>query len=132
MRHDSQSNFQSYTHNQKTIIVKEQVSWPDFEKMELRIGTIVEASNFPEAKKPAFKLRIDFGEFGIKHSSAQITDRYTPSALVGMQIAAVLNFPSKRIAGFMSECLVLGAYDKAGAVVLLQPQQAIINGAQIG
>src|SRR4051812_2493445 len=89
------------------------LSWPDFEKVEMRIGTILEARNFPGARKPAYQLSIDFGtEIGIKKSSAQITKRYAKEGLIGKQIVAVINFPKKQIGNFMSECLVLGSVNE--------------------
>ena len=110
-----------------------QISWADFEKIDIRTGTIIKAEPFPEAKKPAYKLTIDFGsEIGIKRSSAQITQHYSPADLEGRQIIAVVNFPPKQIATFISECLVLGVYDESGHVVLLQPQQKLSNGLKIG
>lgn len=108
------------------------ISWEDFEKIEMRVGTILEAANFEQAKKPAFKLRIDFGPFGIKNSSAQITTLYTAEQLVGKQIIAVLNFPPKQIANFMSECLVLGIYNVDSHVILLQPGLPAANGDKVG
>jgi tRNA-binding protein len=110
-----------------------QISWADFEKIDIRTGTIIKAENFPEAKKPAYKLTIDFGEeIGIKKSSAQITKHYSLSDLQGLQIIAVVNFPPKQIATFISECLVLGVYDENNHVVLLQPKQKLSNGLKIG
>ena len=110
-----------------------QISWADFEKVDIRTGTIVKAEIFPEAKKPAYKLSIDFGpEIGIKRSSAQITQHYSPADLEGRQIIAVVNFPPKQIATFISECLVLGVYDESNHVVLLQAQQKLSNGLKIG
>ena len=109
-----------------------QINWEDFEKIEIRVGTIIEAEAFPKARKPAYKLRIDFGEFGIKNSSAQITNYYTCDALIRQQVIAVVNFPPKQIAGFKSECLVLGIYDEHNEVVLLQPQHPVSNGLKIG
>lgn len=108
------------------------ISWSDFEKIDIRAGTVVEALPFPKAKNPAYQLTIDFGELGIKRSSAQITDLYTPEELVGRQVIAVVNFPPKQIANFYSECLVLGVYTLNKEVVLLQPQQKVINGSKIG
>lgn len=108
------------------------INWPDFEKIDLRVGTIIEAKEFPRAKKPAYQLTIDFGEFGMKKSSAQITKFYTSESLIGQQVVAVTNFPPKNIAGFISECLVLGVYDEKNDVVLLQPQQPVSNGLKIG
>jgi len=108
------------------------ISWNDFEKIDIRTGTITQATDFPKAKKPAFQITIDFGELGIKKSSAQITKFYTAESLVGQQVVAIVNFPPKHIANFVSECLVLGVYDENKDVVLLQPQQKISNGLKIG
>src|SRR5689334_13294188 len=109
------------------------ISWSDFEKLDLRVGNIIKAVEFPEAKKPAYKLEIDFGEsLGILHSSAQITTIYSVDNLTGQQVIAVVNFPPKQIAGFKSECLVLGIYTENNDVVLLQPQQKVSNGLKIG
>lgn len=110
----------------------ELITWADFEKVDLRVGTITEAKDFPRAKKPAYQLTIDFGEAGIKQSSAQITTFYSPEKLIGQQVIAVVNFPPKNIAGFISECLVLGVYDENNAVVLLQPNLPVSNGLKIG
>ena len=109
----------------------EEICWNDFEKVELRVGTILKVEEFPEARKPAFKLTIDFGEFGIKRSSAQITHLYSSEELVGRQIVAVLNFPKKQIANLMSECLVTGVPDQEGNVVLLTPDRAVPNGGKL-
>jgi tRNA-binding protein len=99
----------------------------------MRVGTIVAAEPFPQARKKAYKLKIDFGEaIGIKASSAQITERYTPEELLGVQVIAIVNFPPKQIATFISECLVLGICTEDGSVVLLQPQQKTRNGLKIG
>ena len=109
------------------------ITWDDFEKLDMRVGTIVTAEPFPQARKKAYKLKIDFGEvIGIKASSAQITGRYTPEELHGLQVIAIVNFPPKLIATFISECLVLGIYTEDGSVVLLQPQQKTTNGLKIG
>lgn len=108
------------------------ISWRDFEKIDIRTGTILEAKPFPEAIKPAYQLIIDFGELGIKQSSAQITFHYTTEELIGKQIIAVVNFPPKKIAHFFSECLVLGVYDENNQVILLQPNKATSNGFKIG
>ncbi|TDO28296.1 tRNA-binding protein [Sediminibacterium goheungense] len=108
------------------------ISWDDFEKIEIRSGTIIEVTDFPKARKPAYQLKIDFGAYGIKQSSAQITDHYAKESLLGKQIVAVVNFPPKQIANFFSECLVLGVYDHEGKVILLQPGLPVGNGQRIG
>ena len=107
------------------------INWNDFEKVDMRVGTIIQAEAFPKAKKPAYKLTIDFGSAGIKKSSAQITNLYTAPELQGRKVIAVVNFPPKQVADFLSECLVLGVYSQRG-VVLLQPGQAVENGAKVG
>jgi tRNA-binding protein len=109
-----------------------QITFADFEKVDIRIGTIVEVDPFPEARKPAFKLKIDFGgEIGVKKSSAQITKHYTPEILLGRQVAAVINFPARQIGPFMSEVLTLGFPDEEGGVVLISPSQAVPNGGKL-
>lgn len=111
----------------------ETISWNDFEKIDVRTGTIIKAEAFPKAKKPAYQLLIDFGaELGIKRSSAQITAYYRIEDLINRQVVAVVNFPPKRIADFISECLVLGVYDEKKNVVLLQPDKPMTNGMKIG
>ena len=110
---------------------KRLLNWEDFEKVEMRIGTIRSAQPFPEARRPALTLEIDFGPFGMRKSSAQITELYSPQYLVGTQVIAVVNFPPKRIAGFRSECLVLGVVGQPSGVVLLQPDRPVENGARI-
>ena len=111
----------------------EYISWNDFEKISIRIGTIIEVNDFPRAKKPAWQLLIDFGEeLGTKRSSAQITKHYSKNDLTGRQVAAVVNFPPKQIANFISECLVLGVYDGNNDVILLQPSKPVSNGQRIG
>ena len=107
------------------------ISYGDFERVEMRVGRIVRAEPFPEARRPAYRLWIEFGELGVKRSSAQITDRYQPADLVGRRVVAVTNFPPKRIAGFESEVLVLGAPADDGAVVLIAPDSAVPDGARI-
>lgn len=109
----------------------EQITFDEFAKVELRAGTIIGAEPFPEARKPAYKLTIDFGSLGVKRSSAQITDLYVRDELIGLQIVAVVNFPPKRIAGFDSECLVTGLPDEAGRVVLIMPTHGVPNGAKL-
>jgi len=108
------------------------IEWSDFEKVQLCVGTIVEAFDFPEARKPAYKLTIDFGdEIGLRKSSAQITDLYTREELIGRQIVAVVNFPPKQIGPVRSECLVTGFHREDGAVVLARPDSAVPNGARL-
>ncbi|WP_026755832.1 tRNA-binding protein [Sediminibacter sp. Hel_I_10] len=102
----------------------------DFTKVDLRVGTIIEVNDFDEARKPAFQLKIDFGALGIKKTSAQITTRYQKEALINRQIVAVVNFPKKQIANFMSECLLLGAVDGKD-VILLNPERKIKNGTVV-
>lgn len=110
----------------------ETISWDDFEKVDIRVGTVIEAQEFPKARKPAYKLTIDFGELGLKQSSAQITKFYSLENLVGQQVIAVVNFPRKQVADFFSECLVLGVYDENKDVVLIQPKHSVSNGSKIG
>lgn len=113
--------------------MKSEISWNDFEKLDIRVGTIIEVNDFPEARKPAFQLKIDFGnEIGIKKSSAQITKRYQKEDLINKQIIAVVNFPKKQIGTFMSECLVLGIVGTDSDVVLLSPNFLVENGLQMG
>ena len=110
-----------------------EISWSDFEQVELRVGTILEVFDFPEARKPAYKLSIDFGEqIGIRQSSAQITHHYTKEELAGRKIVGVVNFPPKQIGPFMSECLVTGFYDEEGHVVLAVPDKEVGNGKKLG
>jgi tRNA-binding protein len=109
------------------------INWDDFEKIDMRVGTVLEVNDFPKARKPAYQLTIDFGdEIGIKKSSAQITAHYTKEDLQNRQVIAVVNFPPKQIAGFISECLVLGIYDENKDVILLKPAQTTQNGMKIG
>ncbi|KAA3642475.1 MAG: tRNA-binding protein [Bacteroidetes bacterium] len=107
------------------------ITWNDFENVDIRTGTILEVHDFPKAKKPAWKLIIDFGELGIKKSSAQIKTNYSAKDLIGKQILAVVNFPPKQIADFMSECLVLGIEDDADDIVLLQTERLVPNGRKV-
>ena len=109
----------------------ETIEWSDFEKVELRAGTVVAVEPFPEARKPAYKLTIDFGDLGTRRSSAQIIKLYSMEELVGRQVVAVLNFPPKRIAGFVSECLVTGFADANGDVALVSPTHPVPNGAKL-
>ncbi|MFV5691744.1 tRNA-binding protein [Flavobacterium sp. LT1R49] len=109
------------------------LSWSEFERVDMRVGTILEVNDFPEARKPAYQLTIDFGpEIGIRKTSAQITQRYQKEDLLNRQIVAVVNFPKKQIGKFMSECLVLGAVGDEGDVILLAPDFKIENGLRIG
>ena len=110
----------------------EEISWGDFEKVQLRVGTIIEVSEFPEARRPAWKLTIDFGdEIGIRKSSAQITVLYNEADLIDKQVVAVVNFPRKQIGPFMSECLVTGFNDSQGAIVLISPDGKVPNGQKL-
>lgn len=111
--------------------MKETISFDDFEKVDIRIGTILEVNDFPKAKKPAYQLSIDFGELGIKKSSAQITNLYSKGELVNKQVTAIVNFKPRQIANFISEVLVLGVYNTDGNVILLQASKPIKNGEQI-
>lgn len=108
------------------------IEWQDFEKIDIRVGTILEVSDFPKAKRPAWQLTIDFGDLGIKKSSAQITDFYEKQELIGKQVMAVVNFPPKQIANFFSECLVLGVYTDKKEVVLIGPDRKVENGWRLG
>ena len=108
------------------------IKWEDFQKLDIRCGTITEVNDFPKAKKQAYKLTIDFGELGVKKSSAQVTSFYTKEDLAGKQVIAILNFEPKQIADFFSECLVLGVYTDKNEVVLLQPERTVKNGWKIG
>ena len=108
------------------------LSWAEFERVDMRVGVVVDAQPFPEARRPAYKLWVDFGDLGVKRSSAQITRHYTPADLVGRRVVAVVNFPPKQIGPFVSEVLVLGACDERGEVVLLRPDAEVPLGAKIG
>ena len=108
------------------------LTWAEFEKVDMRVGTVVDAQPFPEARRPAYKLWVDFGPLGVKRSSAQITHRYALGDLVGRRVIAVVNFPPKQIGPFVSEVLVMGAYDERGEVILLRPDFEVAPGARIG
>ena len=110
-----------------------EISWSEFEAVELRVGTIVNAEQFPEARKPAYKLTVDFGpEIGTRRSSAQITDLYAAEELIGKQVVGVVNFPPKQIGPMQSECLITGFYTEDGSVVLAVPERTVPDGAKLG
>ncbi len=109
----------------------ETIEWSDFEKVALRVGTVLEVLDFPKARKPAYQLKVDFGELGIKWSSAQITKHYSKEELIGRQIVGVVNFPEKRIAGFKSQFLVTGFADKNGDIVLAAVEREVSNGSAL-
>ena len=110
-----------------------QIGWDDFMKVELRVGRVLSAEPFPQARKPAYVLHVDFGEaIGVRKSSAQVTAHYRPAELIGRRVVAVVNFPPKQIGPFVSEVLVLGAYNAAGEVILLNPDQPVAPGSKIG
>lgn len=111
--------------------MNDHITFDDFLRVDIRTGTIIHAQVFEQARKPAYQLEIDFGPLGIRKSSAQITAHYTPEQLIGKQIVAVVNFPVKQIANFFSECLVLGAVEDNGEIVLLQPTQSVENGLRV-
>ena len=110
---------------------KNLISWTDFAKIDMRVGTVIKADIFKEVRNPAYKMQIDFGELGIKKTSAQITELYQPEDLIGKQVVAVVNFPNKQIANIMSECLVLGGVGAKRGVTLLCPEQNVKNGTKI-
>jgi tRNA-binding protein len=115
------------------MIIKPEISWGDFEKLDIRCGTIISANDFEKARNPSYQLEIDFGDLGLKKSSAQITTLYQKEELVGKQILAIVNFPKKQIANFFSECLVLGVYgEEKSEVTLLAPSLPVKNGMQVG
>ena len=114
------------------MAISSTIDWGDFEKIDVRVGTILEVTEFPKAKQPAWQLTVDFGELGIKRSSARITDFYSREELVGRQVLAVVNFPPKQIANFFSECLILGVYTDKKEVVLIVPDRRVANGWKVG
>lgn len=114
------------------MLIKPEIAWEDFEKIDIRSGTIISVSDFPKARNPSYQLEIDFGILGIRKSSAQITSLYPKGDLIGKQILAVVNFPKKQIANFFSECLVLGVYGENNEVTLLSTTLPVKNGLQVG
>ena len=113
-------------------MIKQEISWEDFEKLDIRTGTILSATDFPKARNPSYQLEIDFGDLGIKNSSAQITDLYKKEDLIGKQIIAIVNFPKKQIANFFSECLILGVIGEDKEVTILSTSLPVKNGLSIG
>ncbi len=113
-------------------MIKPEISWEDFEKLDIRTGTILSATDFPKARNPSYQLEIDFGDIGIKNSSAQITDLYKKEDLIGKQIIAIVNFPKKQIANFFSECLILGVIGEDKKVTILSTTLPVKNGLSIG
>lgn len=111
--------------------MSKEISFEEFLKVDIRKGTIIKVNDFPKARKPAYQLYVDFGDLGIKKSSAQITDLYSKEELLDKQVTAIVNFKPRQIANFMSECLILGVYNKDGEVVLLQCSEGVKNGEQI-
>ena len=113
-------------------MIKPEISWGDFEKLDIRTGTILSVSDFPKARNPSYQVEIDFGDLGIKNSSAQITDLYKKEDLIGKQIIAIVNFPKKQIANFFSECLILGVIGENKEVTILSTTLPVKNGLSIG
>ncbi len=111
--------------------MKQNLTWNEFLNVEMRTGTIIEAELFEKAKHPAYKIRVDFGEYGIRKSSVQLTKRYSANDLIGKQIIAVINFPPKQIADMMSECLILGAVGEDNDIIIISPEQKVENGLRI-
>jgi len=124
--------FPIINHSKRKADIKIMATFEDFQKIDIRVGKIIEVENFPEARNPSFKIKVDFGELGIKKSSAQITKLYSKADLLYRQIIAVVNFPSRRIAGFKSEILILGVMKEKGEVILLQPDREAPIGYKIG
>jgi tRNA-binding protein len=114
------------------MATQKEITWAEFAAIEMRIGTVIKVEVFKEAKNPAYKMTIDFGDLGTRKTSAQITKNYKPEELIGKQVVAVVNFPPKQIANTMSECLVLGAVGNDKDVILLQPEKKVQNGERIG
>ncbi len=112
-------------------LTMETITWQDYEKVEIRVGTIIAVEDFPQARKPAFQIRVDLGEFGVKSSSAQITKLYTKDELLGKQVICVVNFPPKKVADFTSEVLITGFIPREGEVVLAQPERPVPNGLKL-
>jgi len=115
-----------------STLKKDTIQWDDFSKIEMRIGTVISCEIFEKARNPAYKMTIDFGEFGIRKTSAQITKLYSPESIIGKQVIAVLNFPPKQIANIMSECLILGGIGEENNVTLIQPERETKDGTKIG
>lgn len=124
--------FEPQIEQKKTEQTNYMIEWADFEKIDIRCGTIIAVEPFPKARKPAYQLTVDFGPLGIKKSSAQITKYYNMESLLQRQVIAVVNFPVKQIGNFFSECLVLGLYDDLNEVVLLQPERQVPDGSKMG
>ena len=112
--------------------MENEINWGDFEKVDMRVGTIIEVEVFEKVRVPAFKITVDFGDLGTRKSSAQLTKLYTAENLLGQQVICVINFPPKQIATLMSECLVMGAMGEGNEVTILQPERKTINGLRIG